>query len=323
MKSDFIWMDGTLVPYDQATVHFITPTLHYGMGVFEGIRCYETNQGPAVFRLTDHLTRFLDSIHILGLQDFPYTLETLRQGVFDTILANGFSACYIRPLMYLEGPMGLNMDRSRPRLGIAVWEWGPYLGEASQETGIHMMVSSFTRLHPNANMTKSKVAGNYVNSMLVKTLALRSGYDEAVILDPQGFVSECTGENIFMLRKGVLYTPPASIVLEGITRDTVMTLARDLGYPVEETMITRDQLYIADEVFITGTAAEMVGVRAIDHRPVGSGLVGPVTQELSRSFYETLKGEGPHSAEWLEVVPQAGLHAARLQSSPLPQSTDI
>ena len=192
MKSDFIWMDGDLVPYDQATVHIITPTLHYGVGVFEGIRCYQTPTGPAVFRLRDHLTRFLESIHILGVQDFPYTVDDLRQAVHQTIKANGFTECYIRPLMYLQGPMGLNMDQSRPRVGIAAWEWGPYLGREAAEKGAHMMVSSFTRLHPNINMTKSKVVGNYVNSMLVKTLAIRSGYDEAVILDPQGYVAECT-----------------------------------------------------------------------------------------------------------------------------------
>jgi branched-chain amino acid aminotransferase len=309
MKSDFIWMDGELVPYDQATVHFITPTLHYGMGVFEGIRCYETRKGPAVFRLREHLERFLDSIHILGIRDFPYTVDQLRQATHQTIRANGLSECYIRPLMYLQGPMGLNMDNSKPRVGIAVWEWGPYLGESAKETGVHMMVSSYTRLHPNVNMTKSKVAGNYVNSMLVKTLALRSGFDEAVILDPQGFVSECTGENIFMVRKGVLVTPPSAIVLEGLTRDSIMKIAADLGIPVKEAMITRDQLYIADEVFITGTAAELVSVRAIDYRTIGDGHPGPIFQALSKAFYDTLHGEGAHSAEWLDYVGQEQLEA--------------
>jgi branched-chain amino acid aminotransferase len=163
MKSDFIWMDGELVPYDQATVHFITPTLHYGVGVFEGIRCYQTPSGPAVFRLREHMVRFLESIHILGVRDFPYTVDDLRQAVHKTIKANGFTECYIRPLMYLQGPLGLNMDNSKPRVGIATWEWGPYLGLEARETGVHMMVSSFTRLHPNINLTKSKVAGNYVN----------------------------------------------------------------------------------------------------------------------------------------------------------------
>ena len=226
MNSDFIWMDGELVPYDQATVHFITPSLHYGVAVFEGIRCYQTPQGPAVFRLREHLERFLDSIHILGVRDFPYTVEELRLAVHQTIQANHFAECYIRPLMYLQGPMGLDMDKSRPRVGIAVWEWGPYLGEAAREKGIHLMVSSYTRLHPNINMTKSKVSGNYVNSMLVKTLALRSGYDEAVILDPQGYVAECTGENIFIVRRGALWTPPVAAVLEGLTETLSSSLLK-------------------------------------------------------------------------------------------------
>ena len=302
MKSDFIWMDGELVPYEQATVHFITPTLHYGMGVFEGIRCYATPKGPAVFRLQDHLERFLESIHILGLRDFPYTVDVLRQAVHDTIRKNGFTECYIRPLMYLDGPMGLNMDNSLPRVGIAAWEWGPYLGEAAKESGIHLMVSSFTRLHPNINMTKSKVAGNYVNSMLVKTLALRSGYDEAVILDQQGYVAECTGENIFIVRKGILYTPPTASVLEGITRDSIFTLADDLGYSVKEASLTRDQLYIADEVFICGTAAELVAVRMIDFRQVGGGKPGQVTRRLQEAYHTMLHGEGPHAAAWLDFV---------------------
>jgi len=301
MKSDFIWMDGELVPYDQAKVHVVTtPTLHYGVGVFEGIRCYETSNGPAIFRLRDHLQRFLESIHILGIRDLPFTLDDLRQGVFQTLRANGFSECYIRPLMYLDGPLGMNMDRSRPRVVIACWQWEPYLGQASMETGIHMMVASFVRPHPNNNMTKSKVGGNYVNSLLVKTLALRSGYDEAIILDTNGFVAECTGENIFMVRHGVLYTPPIATVLEGITRDSVLALAVDLGISVEECMITRDQLYIADEVFITGTAAELVGARMIDFRQIGDGKVGPITRALTQAFHQAVHGEGKHSAEWLD-----------------------
>jgi branched-chain amino acid aminotransferase len=277
-----------------------TPTLHYGVGVFEGIRCYETAKGPAIFRLRDHLQRFLESIHILGIRDLPYTVEDLRQGVFQTLKANGFRECYIRPLMYLDGPLGMNMDRSVPRVAIACWEWGPYLGEDSMKTGIHMMVASFVRPHPNNNMTKSKVAGNYVNSLLVKTLALRSGYDEAVILDTNGFVAECTGENLFMVRHGVIYTPPISTVLEGITRDSVLTLAVDLGIPFEEGLITRDQLYIADEVFITGTAAELVGARMIDFRQIGTGQVGPITLALTQAYRQAVHGESKYSAKWLD-----------------------
>lgn len=303
MKSDLIWMNGDLVPYEQATVHVITPTMHYGVGVFEGIRCYQTPQGPAIFRLQDHLERFIESIQILGIDDFPYSVEQMRQAVYETILANGFSECYIRPLMYLEGPLGLDMDRSQPRLTIATWEWGPYLGEEARHKGVHAMVSSFTRLHPNINMTKSKVTGNYANSMLVKTLALRSGFEEAIILDPAGFVAECTGENIFMFRKGVLYTPPRASILEGITRETVITLASDLGLPLVEEMISRDQLYIADEVFITGTAAEIVSVCKIDHRQVGEGMPGPTAVALQNAYDEAIRGQGLHAAEWLDYLP--------------------
>lgn len=302
MKSNKVWMDGKLVPYEQATVHILTPTLHYGPGVFEGIRAYETPQGAGVFRLREHLKRFLDSIHILGVQDYPYTVEDLRQAVHEVIKANNFTGCYIRPLMYLKGPMGLDMDKSKPATAVIAWEWGPYLGQEALEKGANLMVSSFTRLHPNISMTKAKITGNYVNSMLVKTLALRSGYDEAVILDPQGFVAECTGENIFMVRRGTVFTPPLSNALEGITRDAVLTLARDMGYPVEEVPITRDLLYVADEVFMTGTAAEIVPVRSVDTRVIGAGRRGPVTQALQQAFYATVRGESKFSGQWLDIV---------------------
>lgn len=302
MKSDYIWMDGKLVPFEQATIHVINPTLHYGPGVFEGVRCYQTPRGPAIFRLREHLERFLDSIHILGVDDFPYTLDELRDAVHETVRVNGFDSCYIRPFMFLDGPLGMNMDLSRPRVAIAAWEWGPYLGEEAKKSGIHMMVASFSRLHPNVNMTKAKITGNYVNSILVKTLALRSGYDEAAILDPQGYVSECTGENIFLVSKGKLYTPPLALVLEGITRDTILTLAGDRGIVVEEKMITRDELYIADEAFISGTAAEVVGVRMVDYRTVGDGKVGPITRLLQTAYDVAVRGSGSHSDEWLDYV---------------------
>jgi len=303
MESDFIWMDGELVPHAEAHVHVITPTLHYGVGVFEGIRSYQTPQGPAIFRLQDHLDRFLESIQVLGVLEYPYNIEQIRHAVHETILANGFGECYIRPLMYLDGPLGLNMDLSSPKLVIAAWEWGPYLGEKSQKSGIHMMVSSITRLHPNINMTKSKLTGNYANSMLVKTLALRSGYDEAVILDPSGFVAECTGENIFIVRDGVIYTPPRASILEGLTRDTVMNLAADVGIRVIEEQLTRDQLYIADEVFITGTAAEIVAARMIDFRVIGEGKPGPVMKRLLELYLNTVRGRGKRSDEWLDYLP--------------------
>jgi branched-chain amino acid aminotransferase len=294
-------MNGDLLPFAQATVPFETPTLHYGLGGFEGIRCYSTPRGPAVFRLREHLERFHDSAHILGLT-LPYTVDELRQAVHQTIQANRFQACYIRPLFYLEGPLGLNMDASQVRVGISTWEWGKYLGEDALEKGIHVQVSSFTRHHINVMMTKSKAAGNYVNSMLAKTLALRSGYDEAILLDPQGYVAECTGENLFLVRKGVIYTPPTATILEGITRDSILTLARDLGYEVREQMLSRDQLYIADEIFLSGTAAEVGGVSRIDHRPIGIGKTGPITRQLAEAFTSTIQGAGKHSAAWLDYA---------------------
>jgi branched-chain amino acid aminotransferase len=305
MKSDFIWMDGDLVPFAEANVHILTPSLHYGAGVFEGIRSYQTPNGPAVFRLLDHAQRFLDSIQILGVLDYPYSLLEIQQAVFDTMQVNGFTECYIRPLMYLDGPLGINIDHSTPKLAVAAWEWGPYLGEESQIAGIHMMVASLSRLHPNVNMTKSKITGNYVNSMIIKSIALRSGYDEAVILDPSGYVAECTGENIFVVRGGVIYTPPKASVLEGITRDTVMELAADLGIPVVEEVITRDQLYIADEVFITGTAAEIVPAVKIDYREIGDGKPGEVMVSLLKLYLDTVRGQGKRSEQWLEYVQTA------------------
>lgn len=313
MKSDYIWMDGELVPFEEATVHVITPTIHYGVGVFEGIRCYQTPRGPAIFRLQEHLERFIDSIHILGIENLNYSVGQIRQAIHQTILTNGFTECYIRPLMYLDGPLGLDMDHSQPKLAIAAWEWGPYLGEEAQSSGIHAMVASYTRLHPNINMTKSKVTGNYANSMLVKTLALRSGYDEAIILDPGGFVAECTGENIFILRKGVIYTPPRGSILEGITRDTVMRLALDMDIKVVEELISRDQLYIADEVFITGTAAEVVPICKIDFRQIGDGTPGPIVKSLQEAYTEAIHGRGKRSDEWLDYLP-VGQSAQEMQA---------
>ena len=300
MKSDYIWMDGKLVPYDEATVHFLTPALHYGLAVFEGIRCYDTDKGPAVFRLDEHIQRLLNSCHAFGMKDIAFSKEELCAAVHETISANGFTSCYIRPLVYMvDGPLGLNLDASRAAVSIAVWEWGALLGEDSLSEGVRVAVSSFTRLHPNVNLTKAKVSGNYVNSVLAKTMASRSGFDEAVMLDTEGFVAECTGENIFMVRDGKLYTPPRATILEGITRDSILQLARDLGIEVVEEPITRDQLYIADEVFMCGTAAEVVPVREIDFRVVGTGKMGPVTENIQKSFLETIRGKGKNSVEWL------------------------
>ena len=298
-----IWMDGELIPYNKATVHFLSPALHYGLAAFEGIRCYESDQGPAVFRLQEHLERFMDSALIFGILDFPYTLSELRRAVHDVISANGLTSCYIRPLIYMaDGPLGLNLDEMEPAVGIAVWEWGTFLGEEALEKGARLQVSSFTRHHPNVSMTKAKISGNYANSVMAKTLAVRAGFDEAVMLDPSGFVAECTGENIFLVRDSTIYTPPRATILEGITRASIITIARDLGYEVIEEAISRDQMYIADEMFVSGTAAECVAVTEIDYRPIGSGSMGQITREIQQTFFETVRGTGPRSDEWLDPI---------------------
>jgi branched-chain amino acid aminotransferase len=295
-------MDGELVPFEQAKVHILSPTLHYGTGIFEGIRCYDTPKGPGVFRLRDHLQRFLDSAKIAGIRELPYTLEDLQRAVHQTIRVNDLTECYIRPLIYMLGPLNLNLDVWRPAVGIAVWEWGPYLGEEAKERGVRMEVSSFTRHHPNVMMTKAKISGNYVNSTLAKTVAVRAGFDEAIMLDPDGYVAECTGENLFLVRNDVIHTPPRTTILEGITRDAVITLALDLGITVVEQPISRDQLYIADEVFVCGTATEVVHVREIDFRVIGEGGKGPVAAALQEVFFKAVRGEGTRSYEWLEYV---------------------
>jgi branched-chain amino acid aminotransferase len=300
MESKYIWMDGKLVEFEKATVHFLTPALHYGMGAFEGIRCYNTPKGPAVFRLREHLERLLDSVHIFGVREFPYTIDQLRAAVHETIRANEYNQCYIRPLVYMSGPLGLNLDASKPSVGIAVWKWDAYLGEDALEQGVRAMVSSFTRHHPNATMTKAKISGNYPNSAMAKTLALRAGFEEAIMLDPSGLLAECSGENLFLVRNGKLYTSPRASILEGITRDSVIALAGDLGYPLIEEPISRDQLYIADELFLTGTAAECVAVCEVDFRKIGSGKMGQITRAIQKSFFDTARGGGKRAAEWLD-----------------------
>ncbi len=303
LESKYIWMNGALVPFEKASVHFLTSGLHYGLGVFEGIRCYDTDRGPAVFRLGEHVRRLVDSAKILGFRTLPWSAAQIEQAIRQTIAANGFRACYIRPLIYHTTPNpNLNLDVGEPNLGIAVWEWGTYLGEEALEAGIRMMVSSFTRHHPNVMMTKAKTAGNYVSSALAKTESIRLGFDEAVMLDPQGYIAECTGENLFLVRYGKVYTPFTAAVLEGITRDALITVAQDLGFEVIEQPISRDQLYIADELFVCGTAAECIAVREVDFRPIGSGKMGPVTRAIQKDFAATLRGQGKHSAEWLTPV---------------------
>ncbi len=301
--SQYIWLNGKLVPFQDATLHFMTSGLHYGIGVFEGIRCYQTGSGPAIFRLGDHLHRLLDSARVLGFLELPFTLAELNDATKLVVAANGFEECYIRPLIYLaEGGWNLCIDSGVPHLGIAVWKWEAYLGEEALEQGVRANTASFTRHQPNAMMTKAKIAGNYVNSVLAKTESVRLGFDEAILLDPQGYVAECTGENLFLVRDGVIHTPTTGAILEGITRDTLLQLADDFGLGVVEEPISRDQLYTADEVFVCGTAAEVIALREIDFRPIGSGQTGPVCRQMQKAYRDATRGHHPRSTKWLEYV---------------------
>lgn len=303
MESKFIWMDGELVDFEKATVHLLTPALHYGAAVFEGIRAYNTPKGSAVFRLTEHADRLLDSARVFGVRDMLFTVESVVQGVKDTVRANGFTDCYIRPLMYIKGgAWNLNVDAGTPALAIAVWQWSNYLGEEALAKGIRANISSYTRHHPNVSMTKAKIAGNYVNSFLAKTESERLGFQEAIMLDPQGYVGECTGENIFVVRRGKVITPSTAPVLEGITRHTIHTIAKDLGYEVLEQPISRDQLYIADEVFVCGTAAECIGLSEIDFRTIGEGKTGPVTRAIQNVYHDLIRGKVAKYESWCEYV---------------------
>lgn len=303
MESGRVWLNGRLVEHDCATVPFLTAGLHYGIAVFEGLRCYDTDRGPAIFRLREHIERLLASARVLGFRDLPWDAPALIDAVKDTVRANGFAECYVRPLIYLaEGGWNLTVDGGRPHAGIAVWKWDAYLGEEARERGVRANVSSFTRHHPNVSMTKAKIAGNYANSVLAKTESLRLGFEEAILLDPQGYVAECTGENIFLVRGRRLVTPPSGAILEGITRETVLTLARDEGLTIVEEPVSRDQMYVADEVFVCGTAAEVIALREIDFRTIGSGGMGPVTRELQHAFRAVTRWRHARADEWMEPV---------------------
>ncbi|MEJ5224028.1 MAG: branched-chain amino acid transaminase [Anaerolineales bacterium] len=303
MESKFIWMDGELVPFEKATIHILTPALHYGAAVFEGIRAYQTERGPAVFRLRDHAERLIESAEVFGFRNLPFTPDQVVQAVKDTVRANGFGDCYIRPLLYLTGGgWNLNVDGGRASLAIAVWEWNNYLGEEALNKGIRANISSYTRHHVNVMMTKAKIAGNYANSFLAKTESVRLGFEEAIMLDPSGYVAECTGENLFIVRRGKIYTPNVAPVLEGITRHAIHTIAQDLGYTIREIPISRDQLYTADEVFVVGTAAECIGLCEIDFRKIGDGRTGPVTRAIQQVYYNTIRARDPRYLHWCEFV---------------------
>lgn len=305
---DKIWLDGSLVPFAQANVHILTHTLHYGVGAFEGIRAYKRADGKgAIFRLAEHIDRLFESAHICSIE-VPYTREQIMAACVDTMRANKMNEAYLRPLVFLgDGELGLGSLGNPVRVAVAVYEWGAYLGEEGLRRGIRAKVSSFTRGGLNSIMSKGKICGQYVNSVLAKREAIKAGYSEAILLDVTGQVAEASGENIFMLRKGKLRTPPlSSAILAGITRDTVIQLARESGVTVEESTFARDELYTADEVFFTGTAAELTPVREIDDRQIGKGECGPVTRKLQDAYFEAVKGragqEKPLHPEWLTFV---------------------
>jgi branched-chain amino acid aminotransferase len=295
----FIWSNDSLRPASEGVVPFLSAGMQFGFSVFEGIRCYSTDEGPAVFRLDEHVERLLDSAHIIGFRDLPFTADKVKNAIRQTIAANEFSACYIRPMIYLDGAMMMTIEDGQPCFMVAVWEWPNFLGKEAKELGIRANIASFTRLHPNIMMTKAKVSGNYVSSILAKTESKRAGFDEAIMLGPDGYVAECTGENLFIVRGKIVYTSPRAGILEGITRDTLITLSRDLGYAVVEEQISRDQLYIANEVFVCGTAAEVIALREIDFRVIGDGKAGPVTRSLQQEFDKLVNGRHARSAQWL------------------------
>lgn len=299
-----IWMDGELVNWEDAKIHVLTHTLHYGTGVFEGIRAYSTTAGPAVFRLREHLQRFDRSARLL-LFALPFTEDELATAVKDTIRACDLDECYIRPLAYLGyGEMGVNTLTSEVRVAIAAWPWSSYLGAAVQEEGARLKVSTWARHDPRSLPTTAKATGMYINSSLAKAEVVRAGYDEAVMMTTDGYVSECTGENLFAVRHGRLATPPAAIssALEGITRESVMTIATDLGFEVREQPMRRTDLYLADELFMSGTAAEIVPVSSVDDRPVGDGRPGPVAKAIAETYREAVHGELAQYKQWLELV---------------------
>ncbi len=297
-----IWMNGSFVNWDNAKVHILTHTLHYGTGVFEGIRCYKADTGPSVFRLPEHVDRLFGSAHILQM-DMPFSREAISEAILETIRVNKIEACYIRPLAYIGyGAMGVYPKDNPVEVSIAVWPWGSYLGEDGIKNGIRVKISSFSRPHVNATMVRSKTTANYANSLLAKREALKDGYDEAMLLDTDGYVAEGSGENVFMVRKGVLKTPPLTSILEGITRDTVMQLASERGMRVVEERFTRDELYIADEAFFSGTAAEITPIRDVDNRTIGTGKPGPVTKDLQSAFFDIVHGRDSRHADWLTPV---------------------
>ncbi len=303
IKSDKIWMDGAMVPYEQANVHVLTHSLHYGLAVFEGMRCYKAEGGrPAIFRAGEHIRRLFDSAHILEMT-IPFGQEQVLKACADVVRINKFEECYIRPIaFYGEGEMGLSARGNRVRLAIAAWPWGAYLGEESLKSGVRLKTSSFVRFHHNSFMANAKASGNYINSILASYEARRTGYDEALLLDVEGYVAEGSGENLFVARDGVVLTPPRTSILPGITRDAVIRILSDMGTTLVEQHFARDLVYIADETFMTGTAAEVIPVRELDDRRIGSFVPGPITERVQKVFRAASQGEEPRYRDWLYYV---------------------
>jgi len=299
---EWIWVNGELVKWQEAKIHVLTHALHYGTAVFEGIRCYKTSRGPAVFRLDEHIQRLFDSAHIIKMC-LPYSKEEVKEATLAVIRANQVEECYIRPIAFRGyGEMGVDPTRCAVYFAIAVWCWGAYMGEKALREGVRAKVSSYVRNFINSSSPRAKVSGNYLNSALAKMEAKELGYDEAILLDVNGFVSEGSGENIFYVKNGVLYTPHPHSILLGITRDSVMQIAERLGIAVRETLVTRDDLYLADEAFFTGTAAEITPIVEVDGRTVGSGKPGDVTRRLQDVFFRVVRGEEPGYESWLSYV---------------------
>jgi len=301
-RDGFIWHDGKLVPWRDATTHVLTHTLHYGMGVFEGVRAYKTTQGTAIFRLQEHTDRLFNSAYIFKMK-MPFDKQTLIEAQKEVVRANKLESCYIRPIVFYgsEG-MGIAATNISVHVAIAPWSWGAYLGEEGMANGIRVKTSSFTRHHVNINMCRSKSVGTYTNSILAHQEVAQDGYDEAMLLDVDGYVAEGAGENIFIVKKGKLYTPDLTSCLEGITRDSILTLASDMGIDLIEKRITRDEVYCAEEAFFTGTAAEVTPIRELDTRVIGSGSRGPVTTRLQQAFFDIVSGKNPKYADWLAHV---------------------
>ena len=301
-KTEKIWMDGKFVAWDNAQIHIMTHTLHYGLGAFEGIRCYNTPKGPAIFKLDEHVNRLFQSAHIF-LIDIPFTQDEIKKAIIATVKVNKLKECYIRPLVYIGyGAMGLYPKGNPIKVAIAAWPWGAYLGEDGLEKGIKVKISSFIRNHVNSNMSRGKICGYYVNSQIAKKEAITNGYDEALLLDTEGYISEGSGENIFIVRNGVLKTTPLTSILEGITRDSIMTMAANSGIKVIEERFTRDEVYIADEAFFTGTAAEITPIRELDGRTIGNGKAGAITKKMQTMFFDVVKGKNQKYRSWLTHV---------------------